>query len=63
MVVEEIMQFMDENEHTLSENPFARKAGVVIDEKAEKKEAKTIIQDQEPKLRLLLVERLELNLL
>ena len=36
--VEEIMQFMDENEHTLSENPFARKASVIVKEqKAEEK--------------------------
>ncbi len=53
--VEEIMQFMDENEHTLSENPFARKAGVVITEKAEKEEGqvktegKGLEKDQEKK--------------
>ena len=29
---------MDKNEKTLSENPFARKAGVVIEEKANKEE-------------------------
>ena len=31
--VEEIIRFMDENERTLSENPFARKAGVVVPDK------------------------------
>ena len=31
--VEEIRRFMDENERTLSENPFARKAGVVVPDK------------------------------
>ena len=36
--VEEIMQFMDENERTLRENPFARKQGVVVPDKPEKKE-------------------------
>ena len=40
--VEEIMLFMDENEHTLLENPFERKAsGVIIkDEQAKDKEEK-----------------------
>ena len=37
--VEEIMQFMDDNERTLSQNPFNRK-GVVISEKEYKKTAK-----------------------
>ncbi len=36
--VEEIMEFMDKNEKALSENPFARKAGVIIEEKANKEE-------------------------
>lgn len=31
--VEEIIRFMDENERILSENPFARKAGVVVPDK------------------------------
>ena len=36
--VEEIMKFMDENERTLSENPFARKAAssVIVPEEKEK---------------------------
>ena len=31
--VEEIMEFMDENEKRLSENPFERKSSVIIPEK------------------------------
>ncbi len=36
--VEEIMEFMDKNESALSENPFARKAGVVVPDKNEKQQ-------------------------
>lgn len=39
--VEEIMQFMDENERTLKENPFKRKAVIVSEEKQAKKEEKS----------------------
>ena len=44
--VEEIMAFMDENEHTLQENPFARK-GVIVKEK--KEEIKVEPEKEEPK--------------
>ena len=54
--VDEIMKFMDENEHTLSENPFARKAGVVIPDKEkevskekDEKELGDIGQEKAPK--------------
>ena len=33
--VEEIMQFMDDNERTLRENPFARKSRVIVPDKKE----------------------------
>ena len=39
--VEEIMQFMDENERTLKENPFKRKAVIIAEEKQAKKEEKS----------------------
>ena len=38
--VEEIMAFMDENERTLAENPFARKMGVVVCENKKSKNKK-----------------------
>ena len=41
--VEEIMDFMDKNEHKLSENPFARGKGVVISET--EKEEKVVDKD------------------
>lgn len=48
--VDEIMKFMDENEHTLSENPFARKAGVVIpDKEKEENLASDSEQEEAPK--------------
>ncbi len=46
--VEEIMDFMDKNERTLSENPFTRKAGVVIpDSEAENKQAEALSEETE----------------
>ena len=38
--VEEIMAFMDENERTLSENPFKRKSVIVPEKKVEEKDVK-----------------------
>jgi cell division protease FtsH len=43
--VEEIIEFMDNNEHTLSENPFARKASV------EKKEETAKVTVEEPEVK------------
>ncbi len=46
--VEEIMQFMDENERTLSENPFTRKASVIVPEKktSKKKEGDNLPNEE-----------------
>jgi len=38
--VEEIMEFMDQNERTLRENPFKRKSVIISEKKAEEKKAK-----------------------
>ena len=49
---EEIMQFMDENESKLSENPFERKSNPVIVKEAEVKKAETPVAEvkaEEPK--------------
>jgi len=48
--VEEIMKFMDENERTLSENPFARKAAssvIVPEEKAKQEESENNTESAE----------------
>ena len=48
--VEEIIKFMDENERTLSQNPFARrsKPSVIIpEEKAEEKKAEEQVEKTE----------------
>ena len=38
--VEEIMQFMDQNERSLRENPFKRKSVIISEKEAEQKKAK-----------------------
>ncbi len=40
--VEEIMEFMDQNERTLRENPFKRKSVIISEKKAEEKKAEEI---------------------
>ncbi len=47
--VEDIMKFMDENEHTLSENPFARKAASKIIVPEKEVEEKTTEETKEEK--------------
>ena len=46
--VEEIMQFMDENERTLRDNPFERKSKkVIVPEKAEEKKEETDLENKD----------------
>ncbi len=47
--VEDIMKFMDENERTLSENPFARKAAskIIVPEKEEKEKVDEQIKEEQ----------------
>ena len=51
--VEEIMEFMDQNERTLRENPFKRKSVIITEKQAEEKKAKKpkakIAEDKEDK--------------
>ncbi|MBE7086896.1 MAG: ATP-dependent zinc metalloprotease FtsH [Clostridiales bacterium] len=48
--VEEIMEFMDENERTLQENPFKRKNPTIVKEETEKPEpTKDATEDETPK--------------
>ena len=46
--VEEIMTFMDENERTLQENPFARKSATIIKEKPTSEEEKEQPEEKSP---------------
>ncbi len=44
--VEEIMDFMDKNERSLSENPFTRSAGVVVPDVKTQEQAEKVEQDK-----------------
>ena len=46
--VEEIMEFMDQNEKTLSENPFDRRSAknIIVEEKKEVKEENKEIKEE-----------------
>ena len=45
--VEEIMEFMDQNERSLRENPFKRKSVIISEKKAEEKKAKKATEKPE----------------